>query len=227
MFLALLLATAASPSAAGAAVVDSHARSASPRQLPLLAVGSPELVLATGPIRPEVGSWAEYFIRSRGEQDVRVRLAIVPPAVQGRVWLEVTTIGSDSLPFAARLLLVTATGQVERATMYFLGQAPLEVPIESCEAEAPLPATSTPPKRVVGAGVRHVTVPAGTFRTTELRISAERKATRLWRSDVVPLWGLVRARGERQSIELVAYAHGGARSVFPAPQGNGSDSAKE
>ena len=61
---------------------------------------------------------------------MRVRLAVLPPvAGDGRAWIEVTTVGARSLPFAARLLLNVGTGKLERASVYALGQAPIELPV--------------------------------------------------------------------------------------------------
>jgi len=55
-------------------------------RLPVFAIGSPELVAVLGPLKPEVGAWAEYLVRSRGEEDVRVRLSLLPPALEdGRI----------------------------------------------------------------------------------------------------------------------------------------------
>src|SRR5207248_4639385 len=48
--------------------------------------GSPDARLVLGPLKPEVGAWAEYLVRSRGEEDVRVRLSLLPPALEdGRI----------------------------------------------------------------------------------------------------------------------------------------------
>ena len=73
-------------------------------------------------------------------------------------------------------------------------------------------------------GAAEVRVRAGVFKARVLRVSR----TRVWRSSDVPLWGLVKAESERQSVELIAFGHSGGRSVFPArwDQGNGSESAK-
>jgi hypothetical protein len=186
-----------------------------------------QLAATVGSLRADAGSWAEYLVRTRGDQDVRFRISAVPPAVDGgRVWLEVAVLGSESLPFAARLLVVAATGTVERAAIYALGQAPLDIPIRS-HAGAMTTAPGRPPVRIVQERDEEVTVAAGTFRATRLRISGAGGGVSLWKSDAVPLWGLVRARARRQSIELLRYGHGGARSLFPFAQGNGTDSANE
>jgi hypothetical protein len=177
------------------------------------------LAAALGPVRGKVGSWAEYLIRSRGEQDVRVRLALIPPALEeGRSWLEVTVVGELSLPFAARLL-VASKGGLERAVVYALGQAPIELPVAEMQPEVPKPDRHAA-VRPIGRGT--LTVPAGTFEVEKLRVGG----TRVWRASRVPLWGLVRAEGPRQTVELTAYGFQGARSVFPGAQGNGSESTK-
>ena len=54
------------------------------------------------------------------------------------------------------------------------------------------------------------------------------KDARVFRSDQVPLWGLVRAVDSAQRIELVGYGATGAATVFPAEfdQGSGKESVK-
>jgi hypothetical protein len=185
-----------------------------------------QLASTVGPLRAQPGSWAEYLVRTRGDQDVRFRVSVVPAAVErGRVWLELAVLGSESLPVAARLLVVAASGEIERAAVYALGQAPLEIPIDG-DARA-IAIASGPPARIVQERHEDVTVVAGTFRATKLRIADARDGASVWTSDTVPLWGLVRARDRRRTIELLRYGHEGARSVFPFAQGNGSDSANE
>jgi hypothetical protein len=218
--------TAAPP--APPASAQAAPRLPAPRSSPapsVFAVGSPELIAALGPLRPKVGSWAEYLVRSSGEEDVRVRLSLVPPALDGgRVWLELTTLGSQDLPFAARLLLRGAGG-IERAIVYALGQAPIEVPVGELQPVEAKP-MHTAAARTTRIGPAEVTVPAGTFRGEELRIESGGETTRVWRAAQVPLWGLVRAEGRRQVVELIDLGERGARSVFPGNQGNGSESAK-
>ena len=191
----------------------------------LFAVGGPDLVAALGPLRAKVGSWAEYLVRGRDGEDLRVRIAIVPPALEDeRAWLEVTALGAQDLPFAARLLLHRAGG-IERAIVYALGQAPIEIPVGDLQ-----PSTAKAKRgravRASPVGSAEVTVPAGTFQTEELRITSGGETTRVWRAARVPLWGLVRAEGPRQLVELIGLGETGARSVFPADQGKGSERAK-
>jgi len=201
------------------------AASAPPSERPsVLALGGPELVGALGPLRAAVGSWAEYLVRASGEEEVRVRLSVVPPALEGgRAWLEVAVLGEQALPFAARLLLDGAGG-IERAIVYALGQAPLEIPLGDLQPRKGSAAGRA--GRAVPAGAAEVTVPAGSFHSEELRIGSRGGATRMWRSARVPLWGLVRAEGPGRVVELIAMGEKGARSVFPDDQGKGSESAK-
>ena len=186
-----------------------------------------ELMTMLGPLDAKVGAWAEYLVQSPGEKDLRVRVSAVPPALdRGRAWIEVATVGDLGLPFAARLL-VSGTGTMERALVYALGQAPVEIPIgelgEMRTAERKRPTRSA---RAAHRRNSEVAVPAGVFHAEELRVLCGHEATRIWRAANVPLWKLVRAEGRGQTVELIGYGHQGARSVFPGAQGNGSDSAK-
>jgi hypothetical protein len=227
MILAALLAVTAALPPAQLPRPNGAGHAANEQQASLL-LGSPQLASALGALRIEIGAWAEYLVQTRGDQDVRVRFSVVPPAPGGgRAWVEVTALGSESLPFAVRLLFVAATGKMERAVVHALGQAPLEIPFDS-DANGRRPDSSPPGSvHVALAGVEQVTVPAGTFRATKVRARLGRESVGVWKSEAVPLWGLVRARDARRRIELLRYAHTGARSVFPPAQGNGSESANE
>lgn len=193
------------------------------QSIPASTAATPEL-LASFPLRITAGAWAEYSIRSRGAQGFRVRFSIVPPALEGgRAWVEAAALGEMALPFAARLL-VRSGGGVERALLYVLGQAPVELPTDTAPAERQSRRARS--SRIVAVARREVSVPAGRFDAEEVRVSPRGQALRAWRSERVPLWGLVRAEGARQVVELVAYGQSGARSVFPDVQGNGSESTK-
>ncbi|MFL5312263.1 MAG: hypothetical protein ACJ79H_17665 [Myxococcales bacterium] len=206
-------------------LVVAAAAAAVPPAAPSMDVaGGAAFAAALGPLRAKVGAWAEYLIRSHGQEDVRVRLSLIPPALeQDRAWVEVTALGEHTLPFAARLL-VGREGGLERAVLYALGQAPIEVPVAREQGEGAKSRRHVRAPRATRIG--SVTVRAGTFEVEELRVGSGGAATRVWRAPQVPLWGLVRADGPRQTVELTAYGVQGARSVFPDAQGKGSESTK-
>ena len=215
--------------------------------LPLFALGAPDVLAALGPIVPEVGAWAEYAVRIQGQPDTRVRVSLLPPALeQGRRWLEVVSVDAAGGTLAAKTLShgdLSRSKDLERAFIYLSGQAPIEIPLaqlrEQLEAEEVPGAAKV---KVVKAAAAEVTVPAGTFYAESLRISRKGEdETQLWRSKAVPLWGLVRAKSKKQTVELIGFARTGAHSVLPkgygdevappaparAPaQGNGNDKVK-
>jgi hypothetical protein len=102
------------------------------------------------------------------------------------------------------------------------GQQPIEVPLDEVR-----PARAKPPaevQRVERLAPERVHVAAGEFNAEVIRVSG----TWIWRASGVPLWGLVKARSARQSMELVASGTTGGRSLFPPgwDQGKGSESRK-
>jgi hypothetical protein len=199
--------------------------------LPLFALGAPDLVDALGSLRVEVGAWAEYLLRSP-EGTARMRFSLLPPKLEGgRYWLEVAAFSDVALPFALRAILLpgpVTPANMERATLYVLGQAPLEVPMDDLKKHVSRKAPGPSGARIVHGPARTVVTQAGRFQATELRITARGQTTRLWRSDAVPLWGLVRSKGPKETIELVAFSREGAKSAVPAPgQGNGKDSTNQ
>ena len=159
----------------------------------------PGLAAALGPIDPRPGSWAEYLVRTRGREDVRVRATILPAEGQ-RYWLELTAVGEGGIASAARVLLEgdrPSVAGIERMYVMLAGQQPIEIPLDRIRPSA-RPVTS-------------------------------RETARVRRAAGVPLWGVVKMRSSRQSVDLLASGSSGGRSVFPPgwDQGNGSESAKK
>jgi hypothetical protein len=101
------------------------------------------------------------------------------------------------------------------------GQQPIEVPLDQIQLPKARPRANARVKRLGSGRVR---VAAGEFAAELLRVSG----TTVWRAANVPLWGLVKARSARQSVELLAFGESGGRSLFPPGwgQGNGSESRK-
>jgi hypothetical protein len=199
--------------------------------LPLFALDSPDLVAALGILRVEVGAWAEYVLRSPGGT-ARMRFSLLPPKVEGdRHWLEAAAFGDVGLPFAVRVLLKSGPvvpANVERAIVYVMGQAPLEIPLGDLQERLARDAPASSGARTVRGPERTIATSAGRFKASEVRVSARGQTTRVWRSPDVPLWGLVRAEGPRETIELVGFSHEGARSAIPEPgQGKGSESTNK
>jgi hypothetical protein len=100
------------------------------------------------------------------------------------------------------------------------GQQPIEIPLDARHRTV----RNRSPAQNARRRLARVRVPAGAFTAETFRVGR----TRVWRSPAVPLWGLVKARSSRQSIELLASGAAGGHSVFPPgwAQGNGSESAK-
>ncbi len=193
--------------------------------LPLSIFASPDVLAALGPPRPLVGSWAEYAVRTPGQEDARVKLSILPPALEGgRYWLELDLATQSGAPTAVRLLVHGSPARprdIERATVYLPGQAQLEIPLDEVQEQLGAEEGAKPS----GVALRKrkpesVRTAAGTFANVEVLDVA---GTRIWRSVKVPLWGLVQSKSRSQTVELIGYASQGAHTLL---QGNGSESVK-
>jgi len=185
----------------------------------------PGLREALGSIDPKPGAWAEYLVRAPGKGDLRVRATVLAAVDDGRYWLELATAGESGLASAAKLLIhgnAFSLGDVERLYVMIAGQQPVEVPLDEVR-----PAGAKPPaeaQRVERLRPERVHVAAGEFNADVFRVPG----TRIWRAAGVPLWGLVKARSARQSMELVASGTTGGHSLFPPgwDQGKGRESRK-
>ena len=191
---------------------------ATPEQVPVF--GNPLLSAALGPLQPRPGAWVEYRVHQQGEADVRVRVSVLDqPAADGRYWLELATLAQTGMAAAAKLLVhgdPLAAKNVERMFVLMVGQQPLEVPLDQLDAPAVKP---PPPVTVARRGQALVTVGAGEYRAEVL----EAGDMRIWRAATVPLWGLVKARSPKRTIELIATGVTGAHTVFPPGWGDGKD----
>jgi hypothetical protein len=185
----------------------------------------PGLREALRSIDPKPGAWAEYLVRAPGKGDLRVRATVLAAIDDGRYWLELATAAESGLASAAKLLIhgnSFSLGDVERLYVMVAGQQPIEVPVDEVR-----PADARPPasgQKVERLRPERVHVAGGEFNADVFRASG----TRIWRAAGVPLWGLVKARSARQSMELVASGTTGGHSLFPPgwDQGKGSESRK-
>jgi hypothetical protein len=158
---------------------------------------------------------------------MRVRATVLPAAAQGRYWLELLATGSEgalAVPSAAKLLMrgkALSLEDIERVYVMIAGHQPIEIPIDQIHFAATGPAVKA---RATRLGTERVRVAAGSFEAEVRRVSG----MRMWRAARVPVWGLVKARAARQSVELLAFGADGGQSVFPAgwDQGSGSESRK-
>ena len=144
---------------------------------------------------------SEYqVVRTRGREDVRVRATVLPAEGEGRYWLELTAAGESGIASAATVLI---------------------------EGDRPWPA-NVGRMYVMLAAQQPVEIPLDRIRLALPRSTA-RVPVRVWRARSVPLWGLVKARSPRQSVELLTSGTSGGHSVFPPgwDQGNGRESAKK
>jgi hypothetical protein len=219
MLLALLLAASAAPARSAPA-------GQKPPALPLFA--DPQLAEALGSFTPLPGAWVEYAVIPRKGPQARLRLSILaPPLPGGRYWLESASQSQGAPPVAMRMLLHGPPGRIEnldRLYVYVGGQAPMEFPLDADARVAPAPLPRRPVPKVRRKGVQDVRVGAGRFQAELIQVGS----ARIWRSEAVPLWGLVRALEPGRRVELIGFGRSGARTVFPPgfDQGNGSESRK-
>ncbi len=192
---------------------------------PLSVFAAPDVLAALGPPRPLVGAWAEYAIRARGQQDTRLKLSILPPALDGgRYWLELDVATQTGTPTAVRLLVHGSPARpqdIERVTLFVPGQAALEIPLDEVQQNLSPDDDAKP----AGVAIRKrkpetIKTAAGSFANAEVLEVAD---TRIWRSAKVPLWGLVQSKSRARTVELIGYASAGAHTLI---QGNGSESVK-
>ncbi len=219
MLLALLLAASTGPA-------RSAPSAQKPPAVPLFA--DPRLAEALGNFEPRPGAWVEYAIIPRKGPQARLRFSVLAPLLpDGRYWLETATQAQGGPPVAMRMLLHGPPAQIEnldRLYVYVGGQAPMEFPLDAGARAAPAPLPRKPLPRIRKRGAQDVRVAAGRFMADLIEVGT----ARIWRSDGVPLWGLVRALEPGRRIELIGFGQSGARTVFPAEfdQGKGSESRK-
>ncbi len=201
---------------------------------PLFALGAPDVLEALGPWEPVVGHWVEYYVEQGAELPARVRLSVLAERPGGRFWVEVAGVSPVGMPMASRLLVrgnPVRAADIERLQVYITGQAVLELPLEEAEKVLDPSAPKAAGVSVEKLPAAEVTVHAGRFQATRLRVSRGRGAlaetTTLYRSSEVPIFHLVksessgnRAKGKFAQrptlVQLFASGKTGAHSMFPA-----------
>jgi hypothetical protein len=207
------------------------AAAAAPNRAPLI-FESGDILRALGEIDAVPGSWVEYLVKRKGTAAARVRFAVLDePAPEGRYWLELDTALASAAPQAVRMLLhgdPSRARSIERMELYLLGQAPVAIPVgeirDELEKDGP-----KKPARVIRRGKARVSVRGGAYDAEVFDVGQ----ARVWKSAQVPLWGLVQARAQGETVELLRSGRTGARSLFPerfahprADHGKGSETTK-
>jgi len=220
--------------AAGAAAVSVRARAEVGTPLPGM------MALADGLVLPaelgasgrgqgfEVGSWVEYRLRRLGRasdtREVLLRLALT--SQQGdELWLEMIISDDRGGRAVTRMLVDSRTdaeagtpvpgGRLRRLIIQHQRQIPLEIPVDSASAPVASVAEAGSPGALIGTesvrvGSRHVSA-------RHFRRGSGGEQRDVWISDGVSLWGLVRYRGPRLSMTLVAQGTGATSSVTGEP----------
>jgi len=181
---------------------------------------------ALGRFDAHPGAWVEYAVLPKKGPQARLRISVLSaPGPDGRYWLEVQSQQPKALPVAVKMLFHGAPGHLEnleRLYVFIEGLAPMELPLDDARAE--MKPKDGPPPKVAHRGTEDLKLQIGSFRCDVLQV----KDARVFRSERVPLWGLVRETDKEQRIELVGFGQAGAESVFPREfdQGSGSESTK-
>jgi hypothetical protein len=201
---------------------------------PLFALGAPDVLEALGPWEPVPGHWVEYYVEQGGELPARVRLSVLAERPGGRFWVEVAGASPVGMPMASRMLVhgnPVRAADIERLQVYIAGQAVLELPLEEAGQVLDPSAPKAAGVRVEKLPAVEVTVQAGRYQATRLRVSrgqgALAESTTLYRAQEVPIFHLVKsesagnkAKGKQAQgplvVQLFASGKSGAHSMFPA-----------
>lgn len=169
------------------------------------------------------GAWAEYLVRTKGSDPLRVRVSVLSKEGESAL-IEIDTLAKDKPPQAVRMLVHGSPADarnVDKLELYVAGQAPIEVPVDELRDDL-----RPPPKhksRAVQHGRERVQVQAGSFDAEVV----DRGSTRIWSSNEVPIFCMVKTRTKTQTAELIAFGRTGAHSLFPdAAHQKGSETTK-
>ena len=179
---------------------------------------------------PAVGSWAEY-VNTRGDQSSTMRLAIVGQEKRDgkdAVWFEsasesprgkmVVELLVPSFPFAQGDVMEMVVKRGDDPAMKMpgamMGGAGRGGPGRGRGGNA-ASSWETECKTMTVVGPESVTVPAGTFKTTHLRNSAD--STDVWVNKDVP-FGFVKSVSRGGSMTLKASGKNARKSITETPQ---------
>jgi hypothetical protein len=204
------------------AVKDRREKSAPPpQQKKLINFAAPDVLAVLGPFRPEVGAWAEYVVLQNKRQVSRVLISVLPPPMpDGSYWLEIDSAGEELAPTALRLLAHGNPGEpgaIDRAIVYVAAQTAFELPMQALEKEHARPRSEPSGADLKTAHHVAVRVKAGSYDTDRIQLSKGKEKKLVWRSDAVPLFGLVKSESGGRVTELSACGHSGAHTLITTP----------
>jgi hypothetical protein len=169
------------------------------------------------------GAWVEYLVRTKGSEPLRVRVSVLSKEGENAS-IEIDTLAKDKPPQSVRMLVHGSPADarnVDKLELYVAGQAPIEVPLDDLRDDLRPPPKSK--ARAVERGRERVQVQAGSFDA----VVVDRGGARIWSSNDVPIFGMVKTRTQAQTAELIAFGRTGAHSLFPdAAHQNGSETTK-
>ncbi len=165
--------------------------------------------------RPELGKWAEYEVRKKGEAVRTMRVAIVGKETEPVLawWLEMSIKGPDR-EFILKMLTTDHPGSPGAMRRMIVQIAPgmvLETPVlpdESTRKPSPVPEP---------LGSELVKTPAGTFKAVKQRTQGGVS----YLSKEVAVFGLVKASGPEGVTELIRQGDGASSLVQSTPQQTG------
>ncbi len=194
---------------------------AQPPPQKLINFASPDVLAALGAFRPEIGAWAEYVVSQNKRLLSRVLVSVLPPPMpDGSFWLEIDSAGEGEAPTALRLLVHGNPGElsaIDRAIVYVAGQTAFELPMQALEKEHARP---RPERSGADLKAQHhvaIRVKAGNYDTDRIQLSKGKETNLVWRSDAVPLFGLVKSEVGGRVTELSACGHTGAHTLMTTP----------
>lgn len=169
------------------------------------------------------GAWAEYLVTGKGSEPLRVRISVLSKEGDNAA-IEIDTLPKTGVAQSVRMLVHGTPADarnVKKIELYVAGQAPIEVPVDELRDDMRPPPKNKP--RAVQRGRERVQVPAGSFDTKVV----DKGPSRIWSSNLVPIYGMVKTRTKAQTAELIAFGRTGAHSLFPdAAHQKGSERTK-
>ena len=169
------------------------------------------------------GAWVEYLVHGKGSEPLRVRVSVLSKDGD-RALIEIDTLAKDKPSQSVRMLVHGSPADarnLDKLELYVAGQAPIEVPVDDLRDETRPPAKDK--TRAVQRGRERVQVPAGSFDAQVV----DRGPSRIWSSNDVPIFGMVKTRTKAQTAELIGFGRQGAHSLFPdAAHQKGSETTK-
>ncbi|HPI92841.1 MAG TPA: hypothetical protein PLT09_06030 [Deltaproteobacteria bacterium] len=173
-----------------------------------------------GEFKPVVGAWSEYQMKGAGQEQTKMKMAVVGKEGSS-YWYETVTDTPRGL--SVMKMLVTGDPDDEKSVKRMIvkqgKEQAMEMPVmEGRPQPGSKPGSKGPAGKMIDKGMEKITVPAGTFTARHFQYQFDKDVVDSWISEKVSPYGIVKSKGRDFEMQLLGYGKGAKTQITETPK---------